>query len=86
MMQELTDEIRSLANGKTVEPDRVSTELLNITLNGHPALRRKLLDIVVCLYYLKGGRCRCSGNMSSSWYSTKIKIGHGATTTGVSHW
>ena len=46
-MQELTDAIRSLANGKAVEPDGVSVELFKITLNGDPALRRRLLNIVV---------------------------------------
>ena len=47
-MQELTDAIRSLANGKkAVGPDRVTVELFKITLNGDPALRRNLLDIVV---------------------------------------
>ena len=45
-MQELTDAIRSLANGKAVGPDEVSVELFKITLNGDPALRRRLLDIV----------------------------------------
>ena len=33
-MQELTDAIRSLANGKAVGPDGVSVELFKITLNG----------------------------------------------------
>ena len=46
-MQELTGAIRSLANGKAVGPDGVSVELFKITLNGDPALRRRLLDIVV---------------------------------------
>ena len=46
-MQKLTYAIRSMANGKTVGPDRVSVELFEITLNGNPALRRRLLDIVV---------------------------------------
>ena len=46
-MQELTDAIRSLANGKAVGPDGVSIGFFKITLNGDPALRRKLLDIVV---------------------------------------
>ena len=46
-MQELTDAIRSLANGKAVGPDGVSVELFKITLNGDPALRRRVLDIVV---------------------------------------
>ena len=35
--QELTDAIRSLANGKAVGPDGVSVELFKITLNGDPA-------------------------------------------------
>ena len=46
-MQELTDVIRSLENGKTVGPDGVSVELFKTTLNGDPALHRRLLDIVV---------------------------------------
>ena len=52
-MQELTDAIRSLANGKTVGPDGVSVELFKITLNGDPALRRRLLDIAVRIW--RGG-------------------------------
>ena len=52
-MQELTDAIRSLANGKAVGPDRVSVELFEITLNGDPTLRRRLLDIVVRIW--RGG-------------------------------
>ena len=47
MMQELTDAIRSLANGKAAIPDGVSVELFKNTLNCDPALRRRLLDIVV---------------------------------------
>ena len=43
----LTDAIRSLANRKTVGPDGVSVELFKITLNGDPALRRRLLDDIV---------------------------------------
>ena len=46
-MQELIDAIRSLANGKTVEPDGVSVDLFKIALNGDPALHWRLLDIVV---------------------------------------
>ena len=49
-MQELTDVIRSLANGKTVGPDGVSVKLFKITLKGDPALRRRLLDIVVRIW------------------------------------
>ena len=45
-MQEPTDAIRSLVNGKAVGPDGVSFELFKITLNGDPALRRRLFDIV----------------------------------------
>ena len=46
-MQELTDAICSLANGKAVGLDGVAVELFKITLNGDPALRRRLLDIIV---------------------------------------
>ena len=49
-MQELTDAIRSLASGKAVGPDEVSAELVKATLNGDPALRRRLLDIVVRIW------------------------------------
>ena len=49
-MQEMTCVIRSLANGKVIEPDGVSVDLFKITLNGDPALRRRLLDIVVCIW------------------------------------
>ena len=52
-MQELTDAIRSLANGKAVGPDGVFVELFKITLNGDLALRRRLLDIVVRIW--RGG-------------------------------
>ena len=53
-MQELTDVIRLLANGKAVRPDGVSVELFKITLNGDPVLRRRLFDIVVRIW--RGGR------------------------------
>ena len=52
-MQELADAIRSLANGKAVRPDGVSIELFEITLNGDPGLRRRLLGIVVRIW--RGG-------------------------------
>ena len=42
-----------MANGKAVGPDRVSVELFKITLNGDPALRRRLLDIVIRIW--RGG-------------------------------
>ena len=53
-MQELTDTISSLANGKSVGPDGVSVELFKITLNGDPALGRRLLYIVVRIW--RGGK------------------------------
>ena len=46
-MQELTNAIRSLANGKVVGPDGVFVELFKVIFNGDPALRRRLLDVVV---------------------------------------
>ena len=49
-MQELTGAIRLLANGKAIGPDGVSVELFKITLNSDPALPRRLLDIVVCVW------------------------------------
>ena len=52
-MQELTDAICSLANGKAVGADGVSVELFKVTLNGDPTLRRRLLDIVVRIW--RGG-------------------------------
>ena len=52
-IQELTAAIRLLVNGKAVGANGVSVELLKITLNGDPALRRKLLDIVVRIW--RGG-------------------------------
>ena len=50
MMQELTGAICALANGKRVRPDGVSAEMFKIILNGTPALRRRLLDIVVRIW------------------------------------
>ena len=49
-MQELTSAIGSLANGKTVGRNGVSVKSFKITLNGDPAPRRRLLDIVVCIW------------------------------------
>ena len=54
-MQELTVAIRSLANGKAVRPDGGSVEPSKMTLNGDPALRRRLLDIAVCIWKGEGG-------------------------------
>ena len=83
-MQELTDAIRSSANEKAVGPDGASVELFKITINGDPALRRRLLDIVVRIW--GGARCRSSGKVPSSWFSTKRRIGQSAATTWASCW
>ena len=84
MIQELAGAIHSLANGKAVGPDGITVELFKITLHGDPALRRRLLDIVVVF----GGeaRCRSSVNKPSPWYSMKRRIGQSAATTGASRW
>ena len=67
-MQELTDAIRSLANGKAVGLDGVSVELFKITLNGDPALRPRLLDIVVCIW--RGGK------VPQQWKDAIIMVFH----------
>ena len=77
-MQELTDAIRSLANGKAVGPDGVSVVLLKLTLNGDP--------IISSFIFGGGARCRSSGNMTCSWYSIKRMIGQSAATTEASRW
>ena len=66
-MQELTDAIRSLANGNAVGPDGVSVELFKITLNGDHALRRRLLDIVVRFFW--GG-----GEVPQQWKDAIIMV------------
>ena len=48
-MQELTDAIRSLANGKAVGPDGVSVELFKITLNGDPAFAPETVSGKSCV-------------------------------------
>ena len=50
---ELTDALSSLANGKAGGLDGVSVELFTITLNGNPSLRRRQLDVAVCIW--RGG-------------------------------
>ena len=67
-MQALTDAIRLLANGKAVGPDGVSVELFKITLNGDPALRRRLLDIVVRIW--------SGGEVPQQWKDTMIMVLH----------
>ena len=64
-MQELTAAIRSLANGKAVGPDGVPVELFKITLNGDPALRQRLLDIVVGVWR--------GGEVPQQWKDATIK-------------
>ncbi len=65
-MQELTDAIRSLANGKAVGPDGVPVELFKIALNGDPALRQRLLDIVVGIWR--------GGDVPQQWKDAIIKV------------
>ena len=83
-MQELTDDIRSLANGKAVGLDRVPVELFKIALNGDPALRQRLLDIVVGIWG--------EGDVPQQWKDATIKvlhkkrIGQSAAPTGVFRW
>ena len=67
-MQELTDAIRSLANDKAVGPDGVSVELFKITLNDDPALRRRLLDIVVRIWR--------GGDVPQQWKDAIIMVLH----------
>ena len=67
-MQELTDAIRSLANGKVVGPDGVPAELFKIALNGDPALRRRLLDIVVGIWR--------RADVPQQWKDAIIKVLH----------
>ena len=65
-IQELTDAIRSLANGKAVGPDGGSVELFKITLNGDPAPCAGYCS-TSSLVFGGGARCRSSGKMPSSW-------------------
>ena len=67
-MQELTGAIRSLASGNAVGLDGVSVELFKITLNGDPALRRRLLDIVVCIWR--------GGEVPQQWKDAIIMVFH----------
>ena len=83
-MQEMTDAIRSLTNGKVVGPDGISVELFKITLNGDPALRRRLFDIVVRIW--RGDEVPQQWKYPSSWHFTKTRIGQSAATTGASRW
>ena len=81
-MHELTDAIRSLANGKAVGREGFPVELFKIVLNGDPALRQRLLDIVVGIWR--------GEEVPQQWKDATIKvlhtktIGQSAATTGVS--
>ena len=82
-IQELTDVIRSLTNGKAVGPDGVSVELFKITLNGDPVLRRRLLDIAVRIWR--------GGEVPQQWKDAIIMVVHKkkdrtTATTGASRW
>ena len=70
-MQELTDAIRSLANGKkAVEPDVVSVALFRIALNA--VILPCAGDCSISSFVFRGGaRRRSVGKMPSSWYSIK---------------
>ena len=83
-MQGLTDAIRFLANGKSVGQDGVPVELFKIALNGDPALRQRLPDIVVGVWR--------GGDVPHQWKDAIIKAlykkgtGQSAATTGVFRW
>ena len=79
-MQELTDAIRSLANGKAVGLGGVSVEPFKIILNGDPALRRRLFDIVVCIW--RGAKVPQQWKDAIIMVLHKRKIGQSAATTG----
>ena len=64
-MQDLTDAIHSLANGKAVGPDGVSVELFKITLiNSDPTLRggevpQQWNDAIIMVLHKKKDRAEC---------------------------
>ena len=49
-MKELTAVIRSLGNENAVRQDGNFVELFNMTVNGVSALRRRLVDVVICIW------------------------------------
>ena len=83
-MQELTDAIRSLANGKTVGSGGVPVELFKMTLNGDPALRRRLLGIVVRIW--RGGEVSQQWKDAIIMILQKQMIGQSTATTGAPRW
>ena len=83
-MQELTDAIRSLANGTAVGSGGVSVELFKISLSADAALRRSLLDIVVRIW--RGGEMPQQWKYAVIRVLQKRRIGQSVATTGTSRW
>ena len=67
-IQEFADAIRSLATGEAVEPDGVPVELFMIAFNCDPALRQRLLDIVVGIWR--------GADVPQQWKDAIIKVLH----------
>ena len=83
-MQELTDAIRSLANGKAV--DRTESQL-SCSRSPSTVIPPCAGVWSISSFVFEGGaRCRSSGKMPSSWYSIKRRIGQSVATRGVSRW
>ena len=79
-MQELTGAIRSLADGKAVGPDGVSVELLR---SPSTVISPGAGDCTMSSFVFGGeARYRSSGDIPSSWYPIKRRIGQ--TTAGAS--
>ena len=67
-MQERAGAIRSLAYGKAVRTGGISIELSKITLDGDPALRQRLPDIVVFIWR--------GGEIPQKWNNALITVLH----------
>ena len=67
-MQELSDAIRSLKNGKAVGPDEVSVELIKITFSAIPPCDG---DCSISSFVFEGGEMPQQWKMPSSPYSTQ---------------
>ena len=71
-------------------PDGVSIELLKITLNGDPALQRRRLDVVVCIW--RGGgevpqqQWKDAIIIITILQKNKDRTECGNNTVGLSHW
>ena len=83
-MQELTAAIRSLSNGKAVEPDGVPVELFKITLNGDPLCEKDCSTS--SLVFGGGGRSHNSGKIPRSKCFIRTRTGQSAATRGVFRW